>query len=113
MELEIRLRGCIDLQVNFERRLMGLYTRPLTLAQFLGRSYRFGYYDYYLARAYPGIWVRDQPSYPDGDLVNPLELPSLIATIKPLLAKQPALGSPLFRMLQGLISRADAHARAD
>ncbi len=112
MELEIRLRSCLDLQVNLDGRLMGLYTRPLTLAQFLGRSYQFGYYDYCLARAHPGIWVRD-PSYPDGDLVNPLDLLSLMATTKSLLAKQPALGSPLFRMLQGLLSRADAHARAD
>jgi len=57
----------------FERHPLGLYTRPLTLVQFLSRSYRFGYYDYCLARAHPGIWVRDQPSYPDCDLVNPLE----------------------------------------
>jgi glycosyltransferase involved in cell wall biosynthesis len=107
IELEIRLRGCIDLQIIFERRLMGLYTRPLTLAQFLGRSYRFGYYDYHLARAHPSIWVRDQPSHPGPDI------PSLIATIKSFLAKQPALVSPLFRMLQALLSQADAHARAD
>ncbi len=112
MELEIRLRSCIDLEVNFERRPMGLYTRPLTFAQFLRRSYQFGYYDYCLVRAHPGIWLRD-PSYPDGDLVNPLELASLMSTIKSLLGKQPAPGSPLFRMLEGLLSRAEAHARAD
>lgn len=107
IELEIRLRACIDLQVNLERRPMGLYTRPLTLAQFLGRSYRFGYYDYYLARLHPDIWIRGQPSLDGGDF------PGITATVKALIAKQPASGSPLFRMLEGLLSRAEAHARAD
>ncbi len=106
MELEIRLRRHIDLQVSFERRLMGLYTRAVTLTEFLNRSHRFGYYDYYLVQAHPDVWVHEQPTYPDGDLST------LIATIKALLARQPAPGSPMFRTLQGLISRADAHARA-
>lgn len=113
MELELRLRSSIDLQVKFERRPMGLYTRPLTLAQFLDRSFRFGYYHYQLACANKEIAVRVSPTYPECDLVDPKELSGLTATLKALLAKQPAVGSPVSRMLQGLLSRAEGHARAE
>lgn len=113
MELEIRLRQHLDLQLSFEQRLTGRYTRPLTLEGFLSRSYRFGYYDCLLCRAHPDVWTGRAPSYADGDVVSPTELAGVMAALKQLLTKRPAPGTPLFRMLEGLLSRAEAHARQE
>ena len=112
-ELEIRLRRAIDLDIFLERQPLGLYTRPLTLAQFFSRSYGFGYYDYWLARAHPAIRGDVPASYPDGELISHSEIPSLLATLKVFIARRPTRDSPLFRMLQALLSRLEAHARAD
>lgn len=112
-ELEVRLKDCIDLEVTFEQRPMGSYTRPLSLAQFLSRSFRFGYFGYHLARAHPKVWLRHDEAYPDCDLLKPDEFRSTIATLNSLLARQPGAQSPLFRILTGLFSRVEAHARAD
>jgi glycosyltransferase involved in cell wall biosynthesis len=112
-ELALRLARRLDLRIHFERRMMGVYTRPLTLAQLLARSYTRGYYDYRLASKYPGAIGNDIPSEADRLLVPDTELKGLIAGAKAILESRTDLGSPGFRMLSALWTRADVHAHAD
>jgi hypothetical protein len=83
------------------------------LAQLLARSYTRGYYDYRLASKYPGAIGNDIPSEADRLWVPAAELKALIAGAKALLETRPDLGSPGFRMLSALWTRADVHAHAD
>jgi len=112
-ELALRLTRRIDLRIHFERRLMGLHTRPLTLADVLARTYTAGYYDYRLASKYPGAYGSDTPFEPEKLLLSEAELGSAIATARTLLSTCPQPDSPGFRALSGLCARADLHARAE
>jgi glycosyltransferase involved in cell wall biosynthesis len=112
-ELALRLTRRLDLRIHFERRTMGLYTRPLTFTQCLARSYTRGYYDYRLDRKYPGAFGSQISSEADRFLVPEAELKGLIAGAQALLETRPELGSPGFRMLSALWTRSDVHAHAD
>jgi glycosyltransferase involved in cell wall biosynthesis len=113
MELEIRLARRLDLNIHFERRIMSLYTRPLTLPQFLGRTYIMAYYDCRLAFKYRGIYGGEVPFEPERHLIPAGERQGLLAATTTLLAKRPTPGSAVFQMLAALLMRAESHARAD
>ena len=113
MEMELRLRRRIELQVHFERRTMGLYTHELTLPQFLRRTYSMSYYDYRLARKYPGAYGRQEPFEAEKYLVPAHERKGLAAAAMALLGKRPAPDSAAFRMLAALLTRLESHAAAD
>jgi hypothetical protein len=112
-ELALRLNRRLDLRVHFERRSMGLYTRGLTLAQFLARSYKAGYYGYRLARKYPGAWGGALLFEPEMVLVLPQELQGMMAAARSLMANGPTADSPAYRMFSALCMRAEAHAYAE
>jgi len=112
-ELALRLTRRLDLRVHFERRTLGLYTRPLALPQVLARSYSMGFYDYRLSRKYPGAYGRDTVCDPERMMVPAAELPGLMAAAKALAATRPEPGSSAFRMLSALWTRADLHAHMD
>lgn len=111
-ELALRLNRRLGLRVHFERRLMGLYSRGLTLAQFLARSYSAGYYAYRLARKYPGAWGIAHLYEPEMVLVARAELQGILAAARTLLENGPAVDSPAYRMFSALGARAEAHVYA-
>lgn len=112
-ELALRLNRRLDLRVHFERRPMGLFTRGLTLARFLARSYNAGYYGYRLARKYPGAWGDSLLFEPEMALVPAQELQGMMAAARGLLASAPAADSPAYRMFSALCLRAETHAYSE
>jgi len=119
-ELGLRLTRNADIRVHFEPRLMGNFTRHVTIQQICSRQYTVGYYTYVFAQQYRGAVDFNYPPYnhPEKYVVrDPKKLEVLIASIHGLDRFGAARGGSesvrSSKVIHALWSTAETHARAE
>jgi len=108
-EFALRLSRRIDLTLFFDTVSTGERMEPMSMRAACEAHYMAAWFEYRLARAYPGAVVHT----PANPLADPVELGAMVATIRGMERNPAEAASPRSAMLDALCARIEEHARAE
>jgi len=108
-EFALRMLRRIDFTLAFESRITGSRPAPFDLRANCEGQYLAAYYEYFLARKYPGVVAHSwSERIEDSD-----QLAALMATVRGMDRAGNPSNSYRHRMIEALYSRIEEHARAE